>query len=197
MYVFLILPPNALSLSYLYHHLYLYFLLSCCLYAYAYAVPEDIQLQKLVNDRILPMEEVLKDLRAEKVAEAKTYRKPNPAFQPCAVEEFDSKDRKYLAWNLTGSIIFRRANMTDSNRYEIRFSDGSRKPVGFSDPRNYDIGALSENGVVLACPIDEENKTASRIYYFAFPSAQITDANETFSIDLPKNEVGTIRVLVS
>lgn len=120
---------------------------------------------------------------------------------------FDEKNRRYMCWNLVGSVVCREEE--SGNRIEIKFADtsGSNKNFSFVDSEDFKLAALSYEGAFFANqPEDPEiddltglpignnpntsDKKGSDIRYHAFPGqTQLQGANETFSMTLPVGEI--------
>jgi hypothetical protein len=120
---------------------------------------------------------------------------------------FDAKGRRYMVWNLVGSIVCREED--SGNRMEIKFADisGTNKNSNFPDTDDYKLAALSYEGALFAnqpedpeiddltgLPIGDTTNTSdkkgSEIRYHAFPGqSQLNGANESFSMTLPVGEI--------
>ena len=120
---------------------------------------------------------------------------------------FDEKRRRYMVWNLVGSIVCREED--SGNRMEIKFADisGSNKNFSFVDSEDFKIASLSYEGAFFAnqpedpeidditgLPIGDNpntsDKKGSDIRYHAFSGqTQLQGANETFSMTLPVGDI--------
>jgi chromosome transmission fidelity protein 4 len=104
------------------------------------------------------------------------------AFQPGETPRFQK--RRFLTWNLTGSIVTR--NEESFNAIDIEFSDQSKRGQKFTDHYGFQIAALNETGAVFASKA--EDKTRSVVYFLPFQSYA---HNSDITIDLPAGESAT------
>ena len=105
------------------------------------------------------------------------------AFQPSSTPHDPVTERRYLAFNLTGSIVSKRE--ATFNSLEIAFADSAQhKPVRLRDHYGFDMAALGEHGCVMASRW-ESVKKVSVVFYRAFDSWA---ANSDWTLHLPTPE---------
>ena len=106
-----------------------------------------------------------------------------PAFQPSSTPLDPVTERRYLAFNLTGSIVSKRE--AAFNSLEITFADSAQhKPVRLRDHYGFSMAALGEHGCVMASKWESSAKV-SVVFYRAFESWA---ANSDWTLHLPSPE---------
>ena len=106
-----------------------------------------------------------------------------PPFQPASTPVDPVTDRRYLSFNLIGSIISRREPAFSS--LEITFADSAQhKPVRLRDHYGFSMAALGEHGCVMASKW-ESSARGSVVFYRAFDSWA---ANSDWTLHLPSPE---------
>ena len=106
-----------------------------------------------------------------------------PAFQPSSTPLDPVTERRYLAFNLIGSVISRREPAFSS--LDIAFADSAQhKPVRLRDHYGFSMAALGEHGCVMASRWESSAK-GSVVFYRAFDSWA---ANSDWTLHLPSPE---------
>ena len=155
-----------------------------------------IHLQKNTQAEVSKLEDEVLKLRDE-VDHLKEGNRE--CFQPSSTE-FDEEGRRFLCWNLVGTITCRkdRSNDIPFQSIEIEFADSAvGRPMRFRDDICFDKASLSESGVFLSySPKDQSNneeednveQKESAVQFRAFNSPF---SSSTWDFTLPKREFVT------
>ncbi|OUM69703.1 hypothetical protein PIROE2DRAFT_2338 [Piromyces sp. E2] len=107
--------------------------------------------------------------------ESEEYKPPYPlvdpqeAFQPGSTPLLKSNgggsNKKYLAFNMLGSVSSVRHD-EEISTIHVEYHDRSiLRPYSFTDHRNYSMASLCEHGAVFACEGNTENNLKSTLYF--------------------------------
>jgi len=94
---------------------------------------------------------------------------PQEAFQPGSTpllkSNGGSSNKKYLAFNMLGSVSSVRHD-EEISTIHVEYHDRSvLRPYSFTDHRNYSMASLCELGAVFACERSSENNVKSTLYF--------------------------------
>ncbi|ORX76493.1 WD40 repeat-like protein [Anaeromyces robustus] len=114
---------------------------------------------------------------------------PQEAFQPGSTplltSSGGSSNKKYLAFNMLGSVSSVRHD-EEISTIHVEYHDRSvLRPYSFTDHRNYSMASLSEHGTVFACEGNVENNIRSTLY---FKPVETWATKSDWSLELNDNE---------